>query len=317
MPEEQADLCVFAPTLFLTVTVESVADTDETDIHFHPGGQGFWIARVLRRLGLRPVIVAPFGGETGDVLRGLLGTWDVDFTAVDIQQSSPVYMHDRRGGQRVSIAESPIPVLNRHELDDLYGRMLSTAAGAEICVVTGRAPGDTLSVELYRRLGADLAALNVAVIGDLHGAELEAFLDKGALHTLKVSDGDLVEDGALVEDAGTSQRVKALRRLRQLGAQRVVLSSDAHPTLACFGDEFYQAQVPTLESVDHRGSGDSMTAGLAMAAIHRLDPIRALQISCAAGAANVTRHGLGNMEVGLVEQLADRVEVEPLDGGDH
>jgi 1-phosphofructokinase len=206
--------------------------------------------------------------------------------------------------------------LNRHEIDDLYGRTLSTATATGICVVTGRVPGDPLSVEFYRRLGADLAALNCTAIGDLHGEELKAFLEKGVLHTLKVSDSDLVEDGALAEDADEAQRLEAIKSLRQLGAERVVLSSDAHPTFACFGGEYFQAQVPTLESVDHRGSGDSMTAGLAMAAARRLDPIRTLQVSCAAGAANVTRHGLGNVEVGLVEQLADCVKVKALPGGD-
>ena len=47
---ERATVCVFAPSLVLTVTIESPPDGRDDEIHFHPGGQGFWIARTLRHL---------------------------------------------------------------------------------------------------------------------------------------------------------------------------------------------------------------------------------------------------------------------------
>jgi 1-phosphofructokinase len=72
-------VCVFAPAPLLTVTIESSrhgdADDaaepldDEGELHLHVGGQGYWVARMLRTLGIDVVLCATFGGETGAVAR--------------------------------------------------------------------------------------------------------------------------------------------------------------------------------------------------------------------------------------------------------
>jgi len=314
MPRDQADVCVFSPALILTVTVEGSTSGEERDeLHFHPGGQGFWIARMLRHLGGRPVVVTSLGGEAGRVLCALAPVWHVRLEPVLVAEESPVYLHDRRSGERREIAQTPAPSRDRHEADDLYGRVLRCATEAGTCVVTGRSAGDALPLDFYRRLGADLASVGTKVLADLHGAELEAFLDGGPLHTLKVSDGDLEEDGTLRCGASVEERVEELARLARLGAERVVLSSAAGRTVARFGERTLVATPPPLEPADHRGSGDAMTAALVAAALRGLDPEHALRLACAAGAANVTRRGLGTADSELVETLAGRTEVKELE----
>jgi 1-phosphofructokinase len=55
-----------------------------------------------------------------------------------------------------------------------------------------------------------------------------------------------------------------------------------------------------------------MTAGLA-AGLRRDLPIEdTLRLACAAGAANVTRHGLGSADADLIPGLVARVEVSEL-----
>jgi len=307
---ETPDVCVFAPSLILAITVEpSAARHTQAEIHLHPAGQAFWIARMLRNLGERPVLVAAVGGESGRVLRHLMSEWEIELDSIDTEEASAAYVHDRRDGQRREIARSDAPVLDRHETDDLYGRVLHRASASGTCVVTGRAPGDGLPLDFYRRLGADLRSVGVRAIGDLHGDELSAFLDGGSLHTLKMSDEDLAADETLPAGASFEQRLDVVgcRRLRNV--ERVVLSSGDAPTVARFGDTRLRADAPMLEIADHRGSGDAMTAGLTVGALHGLGPERTLQLACAAGAANVTRHGLGNVDVALVESLAERVDV--------
>lgn len=53
-----------------------------------------------------------------------------------------------------------------------------------------------------------------------------------------------------------------------------------------------------------------MTAGLAAGLIEGLDAEQTLKLACAAGAANVTRHGLGSASEDLIAELAERIEVE-------
>ncbi|MEX2454312.1 MAG: PfkB family carbohydrate kinase [Rhodospirillaceae bacterium] len=313
MTGDRSSVCVFSPSLYLTVTVESGHDDNGTpEIHFHPGGQGFWVARMLDHLGEPPVLVAPVGGESGDVLSGLARTWGIRLDGVRTGKDSPAYIHDRREGERREIARTPPPALDRHEIDDFYGRVLEQATSAGMCVITGRAEGDSLPLDFYERLGADLAAVGARTVGDLHGEELQAFLAGGGLHILKVSDEDLMADGILPEGAEEGQRLAAIADLRARGVERMVISSSSGPAVAHFGADAFRAESPQLQAADHRGSGDAMTAALTVAAVRGYDAGRTLRMACAAGAANVTRHGLGNVHRELIESLSESVALDRL-----
>jgi 1-phosphofructokinase len=300
-------VCVFAPLLTLTITVEAGRD-DSPDIHIHPGGQGFWISRMLRHLGERPLLCSPVGGEVGRVIRGLMAQWGIDLSPVETGFESPSTVQDRRGGDRVVIAETPPRPLDRHALDDAYGRFLDHALGSEVCVISGQ-PEEIVPVETYRRMAHDLAVAGVVVVGDLHGPELDALLDGGPIDYLKVSDEDLKSDGTLTGD-GDREAVEAIRALEEKGARNVVVSRAHEPVLASIEGRSYRATVPELEPADFRGAGDSMTAGLATAVRRGLSAEETLQLACGAGAANVTRHGLGSASEELVPRLASLVQVE-------
>lgn len=310
MPPELPSVCVFAPSLFTTVTVE--AGTDEFDeIHFHLGGQGFWIARMVRELGERPILCAPAGGEAGDVMRGLVASTGLDFSAVRVAGASPAYVHDRRNGERVVVSTSRPSSLSRHELDDLFGKTLRHSLGAAVSVITGRPAGDRLEPAFYRRLGADLAAAGVRTVADFHGEEMEAYLDGGPLDILKVSDEDLAADGVDIDE---DKRIwDEIDRLGAAGAKAVVVSLGSRGSLASFEGKRLRATAPEFEVVDHMGAGDSMTAALAVSVVRDMATVEALQLACAAGAANVTRHGLGSSQADLVDRLTKLVSVEEIE----
>lgn len=300
---------VLAPVLSLTVTVEQGPD-DTDEVHAHPGGQGFWIARMLRHLGETPVLCAPVGGEIGAVLTGLITQWAIRLDPVEVGGSSPTTVQDRRSGDRRLIAETDPPVLSRHELDDLYGGFLDLALGSEVCVVSGHVQ-KVMPLETYRRLGHDLASAGVKVVADIHGDQLANFLEGGPIDVLKVSDEDLIGDGLII-GSDEQAALAALHRLAGGGARSVVVSRAQNPTLAALGGVVYKVRVPDLEPADSKGAGDSMTAGLATALARGLGPEDTLKLATGAGAANVTRHGLGSGVDDLIAKLAERVEVEHL-----
>lgn len=302
---------VFAPTLLLGVIVEAGRDVAGPEIHLHPGGQGFWVARMLVRLGDEPVLAAPVGGEAGRILRSLVPSWGIDLAPVAMEADSPTLIEDRRSGERRTIAETPLPVLDRHEADELYGVTLETAATAGVCVLAGLPDGLGFPAETYRRLAADLASAGVRTVADLHGRALAEVLAGGGVDVLKVSEEDLRSDGVL--DAGDEAAAfGALAAIGARGARAVVLSRGPDPVLAHVGGRRWRASAPRLEAVEPRGSGDSMTAGLAASVARGFDPERMIRLASAAGAANVTRHGEGSASAELVERLATLVEVEDL-----
>ncbi len=306
MGSETPTVCVFAPSILVTVTVESGSEGFD-DIHFHLGGQGYWIARLVRELGERPILVAPVGGEAGRVVRGLVRADGMDFAPVTTEGPTAAYIHDRRNGERVQLAEARSPDFGRHEADDLFAKTLQHAVGAGLCVITGRRPADTLSSDFYRRLAVDLAAAGVRTVGDMHGEELEAYLSGGPLGVLKVSDEELVADGR-VEDGDELAEWRVMDELCAAGAEAVVVSK-AEGARALFKGVRYRARSPEFEVVDSSGAGDSMTAALAVSAVRGLDPEETLRLACAAGSANVIRHGLASSPAELIARLTPLIDV--------
>lgn len=310
MGHSQHTVAIFAPVISLTVTVESPKEDGSDEIHFHPGGQGFWVARMLRHLGERPLICGPIGGESGKVIRGLLPQWGIDLSPIETDASSPATIQDRRSGEREGVANASPPPLDRHSADEFYGAFLDRAISAGTAIIAGQV-GGVLQRESYRRLGHDLASTDVKVVGDLHGDELSAFLEGGPIDILKVSDDDLKADGWLKEDTDAAG-FAALRNLSEAGARNAVLSRGGGPVLAAMDDKLFEARPPELEAADFRGAGDSMTAGLAASLRTGLGPIDTLKLACGAGAANVTRHGLGSASEMLFERLAEQVQVKTI-----
>jgi 1-phosphofructokinase len=304
---------VFAPMLTLTVTVESGGSDEGDEIHIHAGGQGVWVARMLSELGERPIICGPIGGEVGHVIHGLIKEWKIDLSTVETRGISPATVQDGRSGDRELIAEGEPLALQRHELDDLYGKFLDLALGSKVVVITGQLE-EVIPTDTYRRLGHDLDAVGVTVVADIHGPDLTAFLEGGPIHILKVSDENLAEDGLLEGDDEGAAR-SALDRLVAGGAGAVVLSRADRPALARLDGAVYRATTPDLEPAEPRGAGDSMTAGLAAGVSRGLNPVEILKLACAAGTANVTRHGLGSASDDLIDTLAERVEIEPVSEG--
>jgi 1-phosphofructokinase len=301
---------VFAPDPLLTVTVEAGADGDE--IHLHAGGQGFWMAQMIANLGVEVSLCGPFGGESGRVVRTLVDQDGITLRAIETVGSNGVYVHDRRGGERVTVAETPPEPLGRHELDELYGAALVGGLEAGVAVLAGPGPWEApvLAPDFYRRLASDLRANGTAVVADLSGEPLRCALE-GGLTVLKVSHEELRADGR-VDDGGEEELVEAMTGLHREGADHVLITRAEEPALALVDGEAVTIVPPTVEVVDHRGAGDSMTAGLAAGLARGMGMLDALRLGAAAAGLNVTRRGLATGDRREIERLAEHIELHPL-----
>ncbi|HEX8754560.1 MAG TPA: PfkB family carbohydrate kinase, partial [Solirubrobacterales bacterium] len=127
-------VAVFGPHPLLSVTVEALTAEGGDDIHVHAAGQGVWVARMAAELGAEPVLCGFAGGETGSVLRSLLGELPIELRLVETAEPSGAYIHDRRSGEREPVAQSAAMPPSRHEVDDLFSLTCATAIEADALV---------------------------------------------------------------------------------------------------------------------------------------------------------------------------------------
>ncbi|HEX8753966.1 MAG TPA: PfkB family carbohydrate kinase [Solirubrobacterales bacterium] len=290
------------------MTVESDPSGDE--VHFHAGGQGFWVARMAAGLGAEVMLCVPLGGESGTVLRSLLAVDGVSVLAVPTSGANASYLHDRRSGERVRIVETTSPPMRRHELDEFYGVAATAGLEAGTMLLTGPRNDSVLPADTYTRLAADLRANGRRVLADLTGKPLAAAL-RGGVDLLKISLEELREEGR-VRHEERAEVLAAIEMLHDEGAADVLVSLGADPALALSGGRLLEVAGPRFAPVDPSGAGDSMFAALGVGLAAGLRTEEALGLAAAAGALNVTRHGLGSGHPPEIERLRGRVQVREM-----
>jgi 1-phosphofructokinase len=309
--ESSPVVCVVAPEPQLIVEIEQGPSGGSPEIHVHPGGQGLWIARMASSLGARVVVCGPFGGETGTVAAYLAEAEGLRIRRTSSGSNRAVVQDRRQGDQAEVLVTALADALDRHALDDLYGTALATALDADICVLTGSEQDVGVPADFHGRLTRDLAASGIDVVADLSGAAAAA-VAKEDIAVLKISHEELVE-GEFAADDSEKELRRAAERMIEHGPRAVVVSRAQDPTLVVTSERAYTLTAPPVTTVEHRGAGDSMTAGIAAGLARGLDLPDAVRLGAAAGALNVTRHGLGTGRRDQIEGFAERVTVQQLD----
>lgn len=306
----RAAVAVLGPSLMLMVAIGSDAQ-GRAEVHFHAGGQGFWVARMAAELGARALLCAPLGGRSGHLLPDLALLDGVVVDGVRSHRSNVVWISTGPDGEEATVVETPPPPLDRHEVDRLYGAMLAAGLEAGVAVLTGLASPAVMPADVYCRLAHDLTANGVVVVADLSHEPLVQALD-GGVAVLKISDEELVERG-WAAGRTRAEAISGIERLRSMGAGAVVVSRGPEPLVADLGaGELVEVVPPTLEELNPRGAGDTTTGALAAALARGARLEDALRLAAAAGAVNVTRRGLGTGERRAIERIVDHVEVRPL-----
>jgi 1-phosphofructokinase len=304
-------VAVFGPHPMLSITVEALTAEGGDDIHVHAAGQGVWVARMAAELGAETALCGFLGGESGTVLRPLLDRLPIELRLVETTAATGAYIHDRRSGERVPLAQSASLPPSRHEVDDLFSVAVAAALEADVLALCGPYPGEALPLEIYGKLTADVRGNGTPVVVDLSPPRLDSALE-GRPDLVKINDWEVAKYIAGPVDTEARMRA-AVERLLEAGAGAAIVTRAEEPAMVVRGDEAWELIPPRFERGAREGCGDSMMGGLAACMAAGLEWEETLRIGAAAGAANFLRQGLGSADRSVVDDLARRVELRPLD----
>jgi 1-phosphofructokinase len=304
-------VAIFGPNPMLSITIEALTAEGGDDIHLHAAGQGVWVGRMAAELGAKANLCGFIGGEAGAVLRPLLEALPVELSLVETAEASGCYLHDRRSGERVPLAQSAAMPASRHEVDDLFSVSCAAALDADVLAVCGPYPDAALPLEIYGKLVADVGANGTPSLVDLSSPRLDSALE-GEPELVKINDWQLA---SFVSDSvdGDARLRAAAEKLLEAGARTAIVTRAEEPALVLRGEEAWTLTPPHFERGAREGCGDAMMGALAACMAQGREWEETLRVAAAAGAANFLRNGLGSADRATVEKLARRVELRRLD----
>ncbi len=304
-------VAIFSPNPMVSIAIESFSSDGGDDIHIHAAGQGVWVARMAAELGAEPVLCGFIGGEVGAVLRPLLEQMPGDLRLVETAEPSGAYIHDRRSGERRPISQSAALPASRHQVDELFSVTIAAALDCDLLALCGPYPDNTVPLEIYGSLVADVKANGVPVVVDLSSPRLDRALE-GKPDLVKINDWQIA--GFISGAVDTEERMRAaMERLREAGTASVIVTRAGDPALALHDGRFVELKPPKFERGAREGCGDSMMGALAATIAAGRDWEDVLRLSAAAGATNFLRSGLGTGSREVIEELAQRVQLRELD----
>jgi 1-phosphofructokinase family hexose kinase len=274
------------------------------------GGKGVNAARAIKNLRGDVLCAGFLAGESGRRVErlakaaGLEGEW----TWIEGETRTCTLIIDPNSGRSTVVNESGPTVTHEH-WKQLQHAVLAAAVGAECICVCGSAPPGT-KAEFYADFLRGLQPLSIPIWVDASGMTLRAAVTVPGVG-IKVNHEEI---GALVGRSieNAQSALEVAHNLRKDGSGAVIVTLGAPGAVIVHEDGQWWAKPPAIKAVSGVGSGDSFTAGFAVASTSGETVPEALRWAAAAGAANALSVGPGQFEYAEFERMLAETTVVSL-----
>jgi len=301
------------PALDKSVYIGSLHPNDAnriTKIEVDAGGKGINASRVLKELGSETIALGFLGGRTGRFIEHVLNTEGIptDFVRIERETRTNISVQEASGAPPTMLNE-PGPPIAQDEFDELFAKVRGAARKSSMVIFGGSVPPGA-PADVYRRLVTIVREAGARAILDSDGEPMRLGIE--AAPFMIKPNRDEVRRLIGVEVKSIDDAARALKSLRELGIQLVVISMGADGAVAGSDEGVWHAAPPQVKPVSTIGSGDSMVAGIAHILSNGGPLDEALRWGSAAGAATAMTNGAEICKRPQVLDLLDKVRMERL-----
>ena len=297
------------PAIDRIVSIDRLAFEDRAYINStreSAGGRGINVSSVIHSFGGETLAVLISGGDSGKRLQGLLAKCGYRIAVVPVQNEirTNLTVTDKHG-LTVNLNE-PGPPLAKAEVSRVERVVRDQLDHASWLMICGSIPPG-VPPAFYGKLVSMARHKKVKTL--LH-ADGEALREGIAARPTVVSQNQQ-EAGRLLGQTLLTRThfLEAAERIRQLGAESVVLTLGSRGAVGAFADGLMEALPPRVDAVCPIGAGDALMAAYAWARERRTSVADALRWGVAAGTAAARLPGMSFASLAQAREIYRQVEI--------
>ena len=297
------------PAIDRIVSIDRLAFEDRAYINSSresAGGRGINVSSVIHSFGGETLAVLISGGDSGKRLKGLLAKCGYRIAVVPVQNE----------------IRTNLTITDKHGLTVNLNETGPQLAKAEVARVE-RVVRDTLDHASWLMM---CGSIPPGVPPAFYG-KLISMARQKKVKTLLHADGDALREGIAArptvvspnqQEAGRllgqtlltrTHYLEAAERIRQLGADSVVLTLGSQGAVGASADGLMEAIPPRIDAVCPIGAGDALMAAYAWARERRSSVADALRWGVAAGTAKARLPGMSFASLAQTREIYRQVEV--------
>ncbi|WP_044639976.1 1-phosphofructokinase family hexose kinase [Risungbinella massiliensis] len=270
------------------------------------GGKGLNVTRVIHCVNGKALATGLLGGANGNLIRQQLDQSEITHDFVGIQgetRNCIAILHDDK---QTEILESG-PIITIDELETFLGKYEELLAQVEVVVASGSLPKG-LPTDFYGQLIEMAHRYQKRFLLDTSGASFEfalatkPFLIKPNIDELSAWVGRMIRS--------EEEIIHALNQIASYDIPYIVVSLGKDGAIAMVEGDIYRVTVPSIETINPVGSGDSTMAGFAIALEKNLPPVEVLAYGSSLGTLNALELQTGYVQKEKVPEMLARVTVE-------
>lgn len=276
------------------------------NVVYSPNGKGVNVSLVLRHFGIESQVLGFFGGFTGHYIIDELQQRGVSARPIWVEDTTRINIFVNDGDQEYKFvnAGSYVP---REKQQELLQQLRVLPEQSEL-VISGSLP-QGIAEEFYDEILTVCAERRGRGILDISSPYLKELLRYRPL-LIKPNDDEVQKVFGFALDTEAEVR-EAMRALRDMGAQNVLLTMGEKGSWFSNGTELYHCGVQPVRLVSSACAGDAALAAFLSSWLQTADIAQALKKSAATGANVAESNALGDLA--KVEIYQENIEVRKVE----